>query len=207
MQRSGTTSVGRFFRDFGFRVAGWPADARNKWSEAWVDGKHERIFSSSDFRASNAFEDSPWFFPGLYQELHSRFPDARFVLFTRDEDAWFRSMLSHSGGNVIGNTRVHCRIYDREQEYADLVQSEGFSPEREHGLFSEKTLKLEGLDDHYKKIYLSHNRAAADFFSKFAPEALFVGKLEDRDKWKKLGEFLNLDVPDDYNVHENRSRS
>ena len=26
MQRTGTTSVGRFFRDFGFRWAGWPAD-------------------------------------------------------------------------------------------------------------------------------------------------------------------------------------
>src|SRR5215211_3062656 len=63
MQRTGTTSVGKFFRDFGFRWAGWPADQQNDWSGAWYDGNYEKIFSSPAFQSANAFEDSPWFLP------------------------------------------------------------------------------------------------------------------------------------------------
>ena len=81
MQRTGTTSVGKFFRDTGFRCAGWPADMKNGWSDAWYDGDFEKIFSSLDFRAANAFEDSPWFMPGFYKILFHRFPDSRFILF------------------------------------------------------------------------------------------------------------------------------
>ena len=97
MQRNGTTSVGSFFRDFGYRRAGWPADEKNNWSESWYEGHYERIFSSIDFRAANAFEDSPWWLPGFYKILFHRFPNSKFILFTRDPDLWFESMVKHSG--------------------------------------------------------------------------------------------------------------
>jgi hypothetical protein len=123
MQRTGTTSVGKFFRDFGFRWAGWPADEKNDWSGAWYEGDYNRIFSSRDFRAANAFEDSPWFIPDFYKVLFQRFPNAKFILFTRDPDAWFESMVKHSGGNIIGRSKIHCKVYRREQEYFDLLHS------------------------------------------------------------------------------------
>ena len=123
MQRTGTTSVGKFFRDFGFRWAGWPSDQKNNWSDRWYDGAYEDIFSSEDFVNANAYENSPWWLPDFYKVLYQRFSNAKFILFTRDPDAWFASMLSHSGGEIIGKSKIHCKVYRRELEYFDLLNS------------------------------------------------------------------------------------
>jgi hypothetical protein len=205
MQRTGTTSVGRFFRDFDFRWAGWPADEKNDWSGSWFEGDYEAIFSSLDFRRSNAFEDSPWFLPGFYKILFHRFPQAKFILFTRDPDAWFQSMVKHSGGNILGRSRIHCKIYRRELEYFELLQSGKIDEESENQIHSEKVMKLAGHGEHYKDIYRLHNLEVQDFFRRRAPAALHVGSLEDPDMWQKLGKFLGVEVPDGYQSHENAS--
>lgn len=207
MQRTGTTSVGNFFRDFGFRCAGWPADARNNWSSLWHEGNYERIFSSKDFRAANAFEDSPWWLPDFYKVLFHRFPNSKFVLFRRDPDKWFQSMIKHSDGNIIGSTRIHCRIYRREMEYYRLLGDSNFNGDLENRIIGEKTMKLIGHEDHYKEIYQLHNIEVQDFFQRHNPESLHVGRLEDPDKWLKLGGFLDVDVPKDYDSRENISRN
>ncbi len=205
MQRTGTTSVGKFFQDFGYRWAGWPADLNNSWSECWYQGDFEKIFSSVDFRAANAFEDSPWFLPGFYKVLYHRFPQAKFILFTRDADAWFQSMVNHSAGNIIGSSKIHCKIYQREDEYFQLLNSGSFDEKLENQNYSEKTLKLTGLGEHYKNIFRLHNREVQDFFNKYNSQALFVGALEDDKKWQKLGAFLGINVPENYNSYENQS--
>lgn len=205
MQRTGTTSVGKFFRDFGLRWAGWPADLKNNWSGSWYEGDFESIFSSLDFRTANAFEDSPWFCPDFYKVLFNRFPNAKFVLFTRDPDAWFQSMINHSKGNVIGRSRSHSKVYRRELEYYDLLHSGAIDEEVENQLKSEKKMKIAGHAEHYKEIYRLHNTEVQDFFRRHSPESLHVGRLEDPDKWKKLGKFLAIDVPDNYASHENAS--
>lgn len=179
MQRTGTTSVGKFFRDFGYAWAGWPADERNDWSAAWYRGDFEAILSSADFRAANAFEDSPWFVPDFYKVLFHRFPRARFVLLTRDPDAWFGSMLRHSGGNVIGRTSIHCKVYRRELEYLELVQAGVIDEAIENELYAPKTMKMAGRAEHYKAIYRRHNLEVQDFFRVHRPDALHVGALED----------------------------
>jgi sulfotransferase family protein len=205
MQRTGTTSVGRFFRDFGFRWAGWPADASNNWSDAWYRGDFAAIFSSPDFRSANAFEDSPWFLPDFYKILFNRFPNAKFVLFARDPDAWFRSMVRHSGGDVIGITRIHCKVYRREREYQELVSSGAIDEDAENQVFSRKTMKIVDHARHYQEIYRLHNAEVQDFFRRHRPDALHMGSLEDPDKWTKLGNFLGLEVPAKYDSHENAS--
>lgn len=73
IQRTGTTSVGKFFRDFGFAWAGWSHSYRNNWTWLHYNGDYEAIFSSDDFQKSNAFEDSPWWYPGFYRILYHRF--------------------------------------------------------------------------------------------------------------------------------------
>jgi hypothetical protein len=205
MQRTGTTSVGKFFRDFGLSWAGWPADKKNDWSTNWYDGAYENIFTSADFRSANAFEDSPWFAPDFYKVLYNRFQNSRFILFTRDPDAWFQSMLNHSGGDVIGITRIHCKIYRRELEYFDLLNSGVLDENIENQISSPKKMKIVGQSDHYKKIYQLHNTEVQDFFQRHAPNLLHVGQLEDPYKWKKLGEFLGIEIPDNYLNHENAS--
>lgn len=205
MQRTGTTSVGKFFRDFGFQWAGWPADQENDWSGSWYEGDFEKIFSSPAFIRANAFEDSPWFLPDFYKVLFFRFPNSKFILFTRDPDAWFQSMLNHSHGNVLGRTRIHCKLYRRELEYFDLLHSHAIDEETENQRGSEKTMKLVGHAEHYKAVYRLHNTEVQDFFQRHAPGSLYVGRLEDPGKWKKLGKFLGIEVQENYDSHENAS--
>lgn len=206
MQRTGTTSVGKFFKDFNFSWAGWPHDKKNKWSLSIYEGDFEKVFSSLDFKCANAFEDSPWFYPEFYKMLYHRFPSSKFILFTRDPDAWFDSMVSHSNNNVLGRTRNHCKVYRRELEYFELENSDRFDEIKENTIEAEKTMKLTGKREHYKDVYYRHNMEVKDFFQRHAPERLFICQLEDPDKWFKLGEFLGVNVPANYNVHENRSQ-
>lgn len=205
MQRTGTSSVGRFFRDFGFRWAGWPTSLRNQWSLAWYNGDYEAIFSSTDFRRTNAYEDSPWFCPGFYKILYHRFPEAKFVLFTRDPDDWFQSMMNHSRGNVLGRTDIHSKIYRRESEFLEMLNAGRIDETEEDDPHGKREMKLWGHEAHYKSVYTLHNHEVVDYFGQHAPDALHVGTLEDADKWQKLGDFLRVPVPSHYESHENAS--
>jgi hypothetical protein len=207
MQRTGTTSVGKFFQDFGFLWAGWPADRRNAWSHSWYEGDYEKIFNSLEFKSTTAYEDSPWFLPGFYKVLYHRFPGAKFILFTREPDAWFQSMIRHSKGNVLGRSRFHSKVYRRELEFFDLLQTGIIDEVLEDKDRYGKTMKISlELADHYKAVYNLHTVEVQDFFHRYDPEALFIGSLEDPEKWQKLGKFLNIKVPDNYESHENKSK-
>ena len=121
-QRTGTTSVGGFFKQFGYVSRGWPACVKNDWSRLWYDGDYESIFSSKDFKTGQLFEDSPWWHP-----------------------------------------------------------------------------------EFYKVIYKLHNKEVVDFFNTLSPSSLFTCNLDDQQKWSKLGQFVGIEVPDDFEVHLNKS--
>ena len=211
MQRSGTTSVGRFFQDHGIPWAGWPADRDNNWSRAIHEGDFEAVFSSRDFKNARGFEDSPWFMPGLFKILYHRFPGSKFILLTRDPDAWFSSMLSHSEQTILGSHKIHASLYRREIEYYKLLDGgdlDGLDPlpdSRNTTKEDREKMTLSGWDEHYKSLYQLYTREVKDFFSRNDPETLFHGSLEDPDKWVKIGSFLGINVNPAYDSHENRS--
>jgi hypothetical protein len=204
VQRTGTTSVGQFFKHFGYKVSTWDTSWANKWSYHWYNGDYEKIFSSKDFKSHEMFEDDPWWLPGFYKVLYHRFPDSKFVLLTRDSQQWFESMKKHSGGKTLGNTRRHVKIYQREKEFYQRLDKEaGFKPD---DVEIDNLLSLEGMDEHYKTLYDIHNRQVVEFFEKFSPKSLFTGKLEDPKKWEKMGKFFGLSVPAGFEVHANKSK-
>lgn len=90
-------------------------------------------------------------------------------------------------------------------EYFRLLHSGVLDETLESQIHSEKTMKLIGHDDHYKEIYQLHNIEVQDFFRRHNSESLHVGKLEDPDKWVKLGRFLDIEVPKGYDSRENVS--
>lgn len=203
MQRNGTTSVGNFFAHFGYPVAKWNTSKKNQWSRCWYDGNFEAIFKSGDFLSYQVFEDDPWWLLEFYKVLYHRFPNAKFIMLTRDSDAWFRSMLSHSGGKTIGNTQGHCKAYRREKEFYDQLDSnQSFSP---IAYENDNLLPLAGFEQHYKDIYEVRNREIISFFTEKGSDCLFTGSLDDDDKWKKLGAFMGIAVPEDFEVHSNKS--
>ncbi|WP_339611568.1 sulfotransferase [uncultured Planktosalinus sp.] len=203
IQRTGTTSVGQFFKDHNYKVAGYERKRSTEWSRMWFIGNFEAIFKSKDFKNHQVFEDNPWWSPGFYKVLFHRFPNAKFILFTRDPDKWFDSMVSHSNGKTLGNTYRHSRIYRRETEFDKLYP---FS----HDFNSKKIDNLLELNEshreHYKAIYETWNRDAKLFFEQFGSERIIKLELEDPLKWQKLGTFFNLDVKDGFEVHANKSK-
>ena len=115
-------------------------------------------------------------------------------------------MIRHSNGNVIGPASIHCKIYRRELEYFNLLHSGQIDERHEEQLNVEKTMKLsKSFADHYKNIYMLHNMEVQVYFQKHARKSLFVGDLEDLQKWMKLGDFLGINVPPNYDSHENDS--
>ena len=205
IQRNGTTSVGDFLSDHGFRVARWSDSVKNGWTGKWHTGDFEAIFKSTQFRCFQAFEDSPWWMPDFYKVINYRFPDAKFIHFYRDADKWFNSMRSHSQGKTIGNTYRHCKIYRRLPEfYYNVDNSSDFRP-TENG--SDNLLTIDETHrEHYKSVYEEYNREIKSYFRKYAPEKLFSSSIEDKRKWQKLGHFLGIKVNDNYERHSNKSR-
>jgi len=202
-QRTGTTSVGRFFKHFGYRVADWSISNKNKWSYCWEQGDFETIFKSEDFKNNQVFEDDPWWLPEFYKVLYHRFPKAKFILFTRDSEKWFNSMLSHSRGKILGNTKQHCKVYRREEDFIELFDKESRLTYNEKEI--DNLLTLDGYKEHYIKLYELRNREIIEFFKKTNPESLIHCELEDENKWEKLGEFINIEIPSNFAVHVNKS--
>ena len=203
MQRTATTSTGDFLADHGYSVAGWPVSNYYNWPYYCSTGNHEAIFSSATFQAYNAFEDSPWYHPDMYKKLFNRFPNSKFILLQRDSDEWFDSMLRHSDGKTPGNTFRHCQVYNRLPEfYNRLEDDDDFHPTLNE---SDNLMNLKGKRKHYTKVYENYNKEVITFFENSNPERLFTTQLEDPDKWKRLGDFLEVNVDNNYHKHSNKS--
>ena len=204
MQKTGTTSVGVFFKQLGYNVADWSISHKNNWAYYWENGDFETIFRSKDFIDNQVVEDAPWWAPECYKVLYHRVPTAKFILFTRNSDQWFNSMLNHNDGKTLGNTKRHCKVYRRENDFYSLVNAQ------ELDMYNEKEkdnlLSLEGYDEHYKKIYEIRNNEVVNFFKKRPPESLFNCTLEDPLKWIKLSTFMQIKIKKGLEVHANKSK-
>lgn len=198
MQRNGTTSVGKFLDDHGYRTHHYGQLSR-EWTQHWVCGNYNRIFRSVEFKSFNAYEDNPWWAPDFYRVLYHRFPKAKFILFYRDSNKWFNSMLSHPEIKTLTNTYIHCKIYRKLDIYYSKIDSDpNFKPD----VFDEKNhIPFEQMRDHYIRVYEEYNREVKEYFNKYAPKNLFIADLEDKEKWKKLSNFLKVKSVENYNVH------
>jgi Sulfotransferase domain len=199
MQRSGTTSFGRFCAtELGLAHRGFDVSIANGWGRAWMQGAPERILAAPDFRTGEVFEDDPWWYPRFYEFLAPRFPDAKFVLITRDADAWFRSLMAHSGGRAPGYTDLHAAAYGRQSEFEALQARAGsWRKVKWQGL------SLGGMDEHYKARYRAHAADARAWFAAHAPDRLIDIRLEDPEKFRKVALFLGFPDRDYPDVHVN----
>lgn len=202
MQRNGTTSVGRFLEDHGIRVQHHGRISR-RWSQYWLKGDYDKIFNSIYFRSYQAHEDNPWWYTDFYKVLENRFPNAKFILFYRDPNKWFKSMMNHSNGRSPGNTYIHCKNYGRLHEYYKMARN---NPKFDFAINKiDNLLTLKGYQKHYINVYNKYNQDAKRYFTGCVSGKLFICRLEDEEKWSKLGKFLGIKIAEEYNVHLNKS--
>lgn len=92
--RVASRSLNAYLRLLGYRAIHWPAVINGVDFKArlipFIGNSAAAVDALAPVLAKyDAFGDVP--FPGLYRELDIRYPNARFILLTRDLDAWFRS--------------------------------------------------------------------------------------------------------------------
>lgn len=199
MQRTGTTSIGDFCeKQLGMRRRGYNVSKERRWTRAWYEGRLEEVFKDPVFLTGQMFDDDPWWCPGVYQVLAERFPGAKFVMFKRPVESWFRSLLAHSNGRSPGYTDIHARIYGLEEVWrGSLEYGSDISCSGRHGI----ELKL--FEQHYKRFYLNYINNVERYFANYGQDRLFTSDLDDPEKFRKLARFLGYADLDYQEVHSN----
>ena len=201
-QKCGTTSTGKFLRDHGFKCLSPDGERNRYWSILAQTGKINEVFDDSVLDDFDAFEDDPWWMHGVPQKLAQRFPESKFILLTRDPEDWFDSIRSHFN-EYGGFSMVHAFEYDRHQEYFHYLNSNRSLVRNEFALEIKESHRK-----HYCEIYTNRLNEIIHYFkSRSLQNQLFVDNLEDSEVWKRLGNFLNIEVNSTYRVHSNRKEN
>jgi hypothetical protein len=160
-QKTGTTSLGAALGLLGYRVAsvvgrGWSVERLKR------EALSQCLATARDYDAA---QDMPW--PLFFRELDAAFPDAKFILTTRDSGAWFDSIEAHFG--------------DRPDPMQAFVYgSDAAAPA--------------GNRARYVSVYEAHNAAVRAYFA-LRPHDLLEMDLSRGDGWEKLAPFLGVPIP------------
>ncbi|MGF1502357.1 MAG: sulfotransferase family protein [Paracoccaceae bacterium] len=160
-QKTGTSTMEAALKELGYRVDSVYGrdDDDATLAASWVERGLARA------RAHDAVQDMPW--PLLFRELDTAFPEARFVLTLRDEDAWWTSVLGHFGGKD------------------DVMQRLVYGADAGAPL---------GNEARYRAVYRAHNAAVRAYFAD-RPEKLLILDFSGRVGWEELCGFLGEPVP------------
>lgn len=181
--RTGTRSFTVYMESLGFRAKHWPVV---------VDGVSYRdtVFPYRDSRRRvvdhlyplfdrwDAFADVP--FPALYDDLDRLYPNAKFVLVTRDLDDWWESLVRHWRLERKGARNIGMYEYIQYNRYA--------SP----------AIRRVSIDDGplLKGLHATHVDAVRAYFAGQSDRFLEVA-LEDPEIGAKIAAFVGkpADVP------------
>lgn len=184
MQKTGTTSIGDFFEYFGYPVVRSDVAHLRNWNQYWYEGNSEQIFKDPVFKNHQVFEDAPFWAKDFHQILYHKFPKAHFILFTRDANAWFESLVHHGQNDILGDKRFHAVNYDQAKAIEDV------------------NYKIQEHRSHYTQFYTRRNQEIIDFFTSNSAH-FFHTTLEDPQKWEKLAQFMELEIPQGFEIHAN----
>ncbi len=159
LNKTGTKTLGECMRIFGLRNKSFDLGLLR----LWYNGEKERIIQAS--LNYDSFEDWPW--PLLYKEFDRYYPDAKFILTTRnDTETWFDSLCRHAVRTGPTEARKMVYGYFNPQENPEI----------------------------HKSFYERHNMMVREYFSKQPTKLLEIcwGKT---DSWDTLCTFLNMPIP------------
>lgn len=180
--KTGTTSVEKSLRDFGFKLGDIPT------GELFFEEYSKRNFDPiiKFCKTAEAFQDAPFSFPYTFIPLDQAFPNSKFILTVRDSDEqWYSSLIKfhskiHSkNGNVPTEEDLKNSVY-RYKGFAWDVRQKVFGIQSGEDVYD----KQKFLD-----YYNNHNRVVQDYF-KFRKNLLVIN-LSNKDSYLKFCKFLN----------------
>lgn len=137
------------------------------------------------FANYNALTDVPGY---LAEEMIEAYPDAKFILTTRDFQPWLRSLH-----NTI---RARAEMADRfPMSYLRYIEPYSKAVNYLGGMLLYHIWRGKGAwdDDAAYETYKEHNAKCLELIP---PEKLLVVRLEDGLDWEKICPFLGKDIPD-----------
>jgi hypothetical protein len=172
LHRCGTQSTGLFLQAAGLRRCHWPAvvdgiDYQSRIVGAEADSARITDILSPLFDRFDVFDDVP--FPILYQDLSTKYQDARFVAVHRDPIDWVRSVRDHCGSRLLDP-------YERAQYWRYLAK---------------RPLSLDEVtDSELFAMFLDHYQNISEHFANRGN--LLAVDLADADIGRKIADFAGI---------------
>ena len=169
--KTGTSTLREALKIIGYRVA----DNKPGLLIPILKGRYQQVMNK--LKTYDACEDLPW--NRLYPVIDQYYPGSKFILTTRDEEAWYASVTRH-----IGDLRspMHEWLYGRGKGI----------PKENRG--------------HAIQVYRDHNESVRKYFEN-RPDDLLEIDFSAGEGWDKLCGFLDQPVPDVPLPHYNHSDS
>jgi len=162
LSRTGTTSLNAALGKLGYR------------SQHYYPAIANDYYNFDKVRAFDGLTDFPG--PLLYRELDYEFPNTKFILTTRIEQDWIRSMETHFR---IGHSKFGWGPWEKMVHEKGYGLKDGFVFERETLL----------------QAFRNHHREVQDYF-RDRPDKLLVLDITNGNPWPALCEFLNVQAPE-----------
>jgi Sulfotransferase domain len=193
--KTGTTSLGLFLQELGFRLGDQAAG--ELLLREWAARRFEPVIGLA--RTAQAFQDMPFNCPLTFQAMDAAFPGSKFVLSVRDDpEQWYRSL-----------TRFHTKLIGKGR----LPTAEDLKdfPYRYKGWILEALCLVYGVSetDPYEKdrliaAYQNHNRTVEEFF-RLREDSFLKINLSSVRAARTVAEFLDIPYQGQKMPHSNRS--
>lgn len=179
--KTGTTSIETALDILGYNICRghYKNNHSNYLMGLFANGDFDRILKIMD--CFDAFADAPWGGSTLYQKIDSRFPEVKFILTTRNTEAWIKSLKNMILDNDP-NVETSLDSFYRSGAY-------GFS-DYFRSIFHLDTLV--DADDQLRRIYEAFNN---DVMHYFANRDNFLHIELEHASWQKLCPFLGKSIP------------
>ncbi|WP_299684393.1 sulfotransferase family protein [uncultured Tateyamaria sp.] len=168
--KTGTTSLAVAFKALGMSVTGPNNTDDRDIADTYV------TLAQDLSKEYDSFQDNPW--PLVYREMDEMWPDAKFILTTRDADRWVKSQVSHFGA--------------RSTPMRELIYGKG------------RGMPF-GNEEHYKATMLAHNDAVRAYFAGREGKLLEIDITKGHG-WDVICPFLGIDIPEVEFPHRNDKR-
>ena len=145
----------------------------------------------------DAFADTPWFLPNVYQESVKQYPESKYILTIRDPEDWYNSLLNLFKANVGADAK---NAFEKAEETWRFGIAEVMKK-----LFNAENLVNK---DAIMQKYSEDNNKAIQFFESINKPILVldISKNSGSENWKQISNYLELPIPEKQFPHSNRGK-